>query len=224
MWDESDLWPGIMTQATNGTVNVDVAHSEDSVRLRFGDSELLIGTAPLTLALRRDDKLVLRTGERLRQVAGFPMAPPLLTSEAELTLNLEMGVDEKIFGFGEQFSSLVKNGQRLTLSVEDALGTGTGLTYKPVPLWHSSADYSAFVNTGATLTADVGHVRPSVLGVTVADAGLDGVFFTAPTLRARLRDYTILTGTAGRPDLFAFGYWMGRCRYHSRDEMLEAAS
>lgn len=223
MWSESDVWPGILIESQNGPAEAVVDEDGDRVRVRFGSSELVIGTAPFTLALHRDGGMLLRTGERLRQVAGFPMAPPVLTSDDELSLNLEMGVGEQIFGFGEQFSSLAKNGQSLTLSVEDALGTGTGLTYKPVPLWHSSAGYSAFVNTGATLVADVGHRRPSVLGVTVADAGLDMIVFTAPSLRDRLRDYTALTGHARRPDLFAFGYWMGRCRYHSAGEMLEVA-
>ena len=88
----------------------------------------------------------------LSKIAGFPMAPPVIVQNGSINLNLEMGVDEKIFGFGEQFSRFEKSGQELVLKVNDALGTGTGLTYKPVPLWHSTAGYSAFVNTGATLT------------------------------------------------------------------------
>lgn len=223
MFAEAATWPGILVQDTNGPVDADVTITDEQIRVTFAESELVIGTQPFTLALHRAEKRLLRTGERLRQVAGFPMAPPVLTAPDGIALNLEMGVDENIFGFGEQFSRLTKNGQRLTLSVEDALGTGTGLTYKPVPLWHSSAGYSAFVNTGAVLTADVGQQRPSVLEIGIDDAGLDVTFFTAPTLKDRLRGYTILTGTAMRPDLFAFGYWVGRCRYHSRDEMLEVA-
>jgi alpha-D-xyloside xylohydrolase len=223
MFTESPTWPGILIAETNGPVDAGVSTTGERIRVAFAESELVIGSAPFTLGLNRRGTPLLRTGERLRQVAGFPMAPPVLSSDETIALSLEMGVDENIFGFGEQFNRLAKNGQQLTLSVEDALGTGTGLTYKPVPLWHSSAGYSAFVNTGAAVTADIGQRRPSVLEIGADDTGLDMILFTAPTLKERLRDYTRLTGTAGRPDLFAFGYWVGRCRYHSREEMLEVA-
>lgn len=223
MFHEAPTWPGILTAATNGPVNATVVEDSGAIRVGFGDSELVIGTAPFTLALRRGGRTLLRTGERLRQVAGFPMAPPMLASETGIALNLEMTVSENIVGFGEQFSRLVKNGQQLRLTVEDALGTGTGLTYKPVPLWHSSAGYSALVNTGAVLTADVGHRRPSVLEIALDDNGMDLVLFSAPTLKDRIHDYAALTGAARQPELFAFGYWVGRCRFHSRSEMLTVA-
>ncbi len=224
MWRESEVWPGIMVAATNGVQDTELRDTGDALEVRLAGCTLRIGKLPLTLALYRDEVQLLRTGERLRQVAGFPMAPPVIVQNGSISLNLEMGVGEKIFGFGEQFSRVEKSGQELVLKVNDALGTGTGLTYKPVPLWHSTAGYSAFVNTGAILTADVGHRRPSVLGITLDDAGIDVILFAAPTLTERLRDYTALTGRAQRPPLWAFGYWMGRCRYHSDTEMLAVGS
>ena len=221
MWREPEVWPGIMVAATNGVQDTELRDTGDTLEVRLAGCTLRIGKSPFTLALYRDQVQLLRTGERLRQVAGFPMAPPVIVQNGSINLNLEMGVGEKIFGFGEQFSRFEKSGQELVLKVNDALGTGTGLTYKPVPLWHSTAGYSAFVNTGAILTADVGHRRPSVLGTTLDDAGMDVILFAAPTLKQRLRDYTALTGRAQRPPLWAFGYWMGRCRYHSDTQMLD---
>ena len=64
-------------------------------------------------------------------------------------------------------------------------------------------------------------MRPSVLGITLEDEALDLFLFSAPTAKQRLFDYTALTGRAERPPLWAFGYWMGRCRYHSSREMLQ---
>ena len=223
LWGEPGIWPGIMVSETNGATDFKVNESEDALEIAAAGATLRIGLKPFTISLHRDGTQLLRSGERLRQVAGFPMAPPLLSTEGEISLNLEMGIGEKIFGFGEQFSSLAKNGQELELVVNDALGTGTGLAYKPVPLWHSTAGYSAFVNTGAVLKADVGHERPSVLGITLDDEALDLILFAAPTPKERLFDYTALTGRASRPELWAFGYWMGRCRYVSSDQMLEVA-
>lgn len=221
MWDEPDTWPGILIATTTGDPVAEVCESEHSLEIRLPGCSLRIGRSPFTLALHRGDQLLLRTGERLRQVAGFPMAPPLIVNDNTININFEMAVDERIHGFGEQFSRFDKNGQELVLKVNDALGTGTGRTYKPVPLWHSTLGYSCLINTGAIVTADVGHHRPSVLGISLDDGGLDLVLFGAPTLKERLRDYTALTGRAERPPLWAFGYWMGRCRYHSSTEMIQ---
>ncbi|MDU7361171.1 MAG: glycoside hydrolase family 31 protein [Propionibacteriaceae bacterium] len=151
------------------------------------------------------------------------MAPPVLFDDETISLNLEMGTTEDIYGFGEQFGRLVKNGQRLVLRTEDALGTGTGRAYKPSPVWHSSAGYMALLNSGAEIVADIGHSRPSVLSIISADDCLDLILIVAEHPADRLAEYTRLTGRAQVPPLWAFGYWMGRCRYHSSAEMLDVA-
>lgn len=198
-----------------------VTQTAESVVVESPLLRVVVGRRPFTLAVENvaTGERVLRTAERLRQVAGFPMAPTALVSDDSLTLHFELGFDEDITGFGEQFSRLVKNGQRLVLRVEDALGTGTGLAYKPVPVWHSSRGYTALVNTGAVVTADVGHHLPSVFGLTVADEAVDLYVIGGSTPKRRLTSYTALTGRSAVPPLWAFGYWMGRCRYHTAAEM-----
>ena len=184
---------------------------------------LTVGRAPFTLVLTdiETGDTVLRTADRLRQVAGLLTAPSVVADAGGTTLNLELGPDEDILGFGEQFGRLVKNGQKLRLRSEDACGTGTGMAYKPVPVWHSSRGYTGFVNTGAVVTADVGHSRPSVLSLGVDDAVVDLYVMAGADPAARLTAYTALTGRPDVPQPWAFGYWMGRCRYHSSEEMLE---
>jgi alpha-D-xyloside xylohydrolase len=222
---EDATWLGIVTDAQPGSADMDVDEDEAAVTVSGGGVRVRVTRHPFTL--RVDDiatgRTVLRTAERLRQVAGFPMAPPVLVDGRGTTLHLEMGTEEDVLGFGEQFGRLVKNGQRLVLRVEDALGTGTGMAYKPVPVWHSTSGYTGFLNTGATVTADVGHARPSVLGVTVDDDAVDLYVTVSGDPKARLGDYTALTGRAPLPPLWAFGYWMGRCRYSSRPQMEDVA-
>ena len=223
-------WLGIVTDPAPAPAEFAVDRRRDD-----GTDELVLSTPALSVhiglapfRIRVHDatgRTVLRTSEFLRQVAGFPVAPALLAGleEPRTTLNLEIGPDEVITGFGEQFGPLVKNGQRLLLSVQDALGTGTGMAYKPVPVWHSSRGVTGFVNTGTQMTADIGHQRPSVLSLRVPDAALDLYLIVDPDPKQRLTAYTALTGRPHVPDPWAFGYWMGRCRYHSAAEMLEVA-
>ncbi|MCT2590704.1 hypothetical protein LHJ74_12420 [Streptomyces sp. N2-109] len=234
---EEPGWLGIVLDGTHGpaprvrTADVAVgpggsgpgmADTAQTV-LHTGRMRVRLTRRPFAVAVEdtATGRTLLRTGERLRQVAGFPMAPPVLAGDSGTVLNLELGPDERITGFGEQFGPLVKNGQRLRLRVEDALGTGTGMAYKPVPVWHSSSGYLGFLNTGAVVTADVGHRRPDVLGLTVDDEALDLWIIGSPSPKTRLSRYTALTGRAAVPPLWALGYWMGRCRYHSAAEMNE---
>ena len=219
-------WLGIVTGAPSTAPEFQVTETAEKVVVRTSALTVDVGRKPLRLNVSdADGSLVLRTSEFLRQVAGFPLAPALLTQpeSPRVTLNLEIGPDEVITGFGEQFGPVVKNGQHLLLSVQDALGTGTGLAYKPVPLWHSSRGCTGFVNTGTQMTADIGHQRPSVLSLAVPDTALDLYLFVGPDPKQRLTSYTALTGRAHVPDPWAFGYWMGRCRYHSAAEMLGVA-
>ncbi|MEL6893297.1 MAG: TIM-barrel domain-containing protein, partial [Actinomycetota bacterium] len=238
VFDEPPTWLGIVTEPATGTdVSVDptgpeagvtIEVGDDAARLATGDVRVEVGLHPFRLTVGDADEPVLRTSERLRQVAGFPMAPPIRFTEdgggrARIVLELELEAHEEVLGFGEQFSRLVKNGQQLTLSTEDALGTGTGLAYKPAPVWHSTAGYLGFVNTGAGVEVDVGHERPSVMSLDVDDEALDLYITVSPSPTQRLADYTELTGRGRRPPLWAFGYWMGRCRYHRADEVLDVA-
>ncbi|HKJ12702.1 MAG TPA: TIM-barrel domain-containing protein [Ornithinimicrobium sp.] len=184
---------------------------------------LVVGRLPFSLTLLDPEGLVLtRTSHRLRQVAGLPTAPSVLATHSTVTLQLELAPQELITGFGEQFGGWVKNGQRLFLRVEDALGTGTGMAYKPVPVWHG-AGWSGFLNTGASVSADVGHSLPSVLSLEVHEPVLDLFLLPGPDLPSRLSDYTALTGRGHEPPDWAFGYWVGRCRYLDATQMLDVA-
>jgi alpha-D-xyloside xylohydrolase len=223
--DDDGTAAGIVVHPAPAPEPVTVEQDETQVVLTTSRLRLEVGRAPFTLRLvdRESGATVLRTADRLRQVAGLLTAPSVVVTDRTTTLNLELGADEDILGFGEQFSRLVKNGQLLRLRSEDACGTGTGMAYKPVPVWHSSRGYTGFVNTGAVVNADVGHSRPSVLSLGLEDTAVDLYVFVDGDPGTRLTAYTDLTGRADVPPPWAFGYWMGRCRYHSREEMLEVA-
>ncbi|MPY78253.1 MAG: alpha-xylosidase [Actinophytocola sp.] len=222
--DDDGGWLGIVTNPRPDDVTPSVDDGPE-VALATEFLRVIVRRAPFALRVENvaSGAVLLRTAERLRQAAGFPMAPPVLADASGTTLHFELGADEQILGFGEQFSRLVKNGQTLRLRSEDALGTGTGLAYKPVPVWHSTSGYTGLLNTGAVITADVGHTRPSAFGLTVEDEALDLYVVADASAKRRLSAYTALTGRGPVPPLWAFGYWMGRCRYHSRDEMLDVA-
>lgn len=223
IFDEVPGWLGIVTNDETLDLSA-VEETKNQVTITGENFAVILTKFPLTLrVVNASGRTVLQTGEKLRQVAGFPMAPPLLSVRGRTGINLELQAAEDILGFGEQFGRLIKNGQRLTLRTEDALGTGTGLAYKPVPVWHSTSGYTGFLNTGAVITADVAHERPSVLSLELDDEVLDLFLLVDDDPAQRLGDYVALTGKAQVPPVWAFGYWMGRCRYNTAEEMLDVA-
>lgn len=222
-WELTEETTEDATKATTAT----------TLRLAHGSTVLEIVTEPLSIRLLQDGHTVLWTAERVRQVAGFPLAPALRFGQdgpgpggagrGTTTLAVELGPDETIHGLGEQFGPLARNGQHHDLHVADALGTSSGRAYKPVPLWHTTAGATALLNTGARVRADVGHTLPSVLELEVGAPELDLVLIADPDPLVRLTEYTRLTGRSALPPLWAFGLWLGRCRYRSRSELLDAA-
>jgi len=218
-------WLGIITDPAPEPAVAVVEEHQDEIVAQSSRARVKVRRRPFALSVENAEsgKVVLRTAECLRQAAGFPMAPAVVADDRGTSLHLELAPDETILGFGEQFGRLVKNGQLLRLRTTDALGTGTGLAYKPVPVWHSSTGYTALLNTGSVVTADVGHTRPSVLGLSAADDVLDLYVVVGDRPTDRLSSYTLLTGRAQVPPVWTFGYWMGRCRYHSREQMLHVA-
>lgn len=215
---------GIVVAPRYAEVETTVDQDEQRIVVTGGRLRVILEKRPFSLTVEDADSgaTLLTTAGRLRQVAGLPISPALTVGPAT-ALNLELGPDEDILGFGEQFGRLVKNGQRLRLRVEDALGTATGLAYKPAPVWYSTAGYLALVNTGATVTADVGHSRNGVLGIESGCGELDLYLIAGPDPKTALTAYTRLTGRGSVPPPWAFGYWLGRCRYHSAGEMEQVA-
>lgn len=129
---------------------------------------------------------------------------------------------EKIFGCGESFTRLDKRGQKVVLSVTDALGVEGPQMYKPVPFFLSNRGYGMFVHTSAPITCDFGatHFDRNIL--TVGDDELD-LFVFLGTPREILDAYTEVVGKAPLPPLWSFGLWMSRITYDNEPQAREVA-
>lgn len=207
--------------AEPGAQPVTVLDVGDGVVLRGPGVALRVRAAPFGFTvLDGRDRLAVRTAEHVRQTDGLPLAPALRLDPHPV---LALAVDAApVHGFGEQFAAFDLRGRALRLRVSDAMGTATGLAYKPAPVWHGGG-YLGFVHTGAIVGADVGHSVPDAVQIAVADATLDVFLVPGRDPADRLRRYTALTGRAPAVPDWSLGFWLGRCRYHSAAEMLAVA-
>lgn len=131
--------------------------------------------------------------------------------------------DESFWGFGEKFTDLNKRGQMLHCWQKDALSTNTEDSYKGHPFFISSRGYAILLNTFTRCSFDMGHTSAVSYRMETEDAYLDYILFAQPETdyKAVLRQYIKLAGEIPMIPKWAFGFWMSRCSYRSRQEIEE---
>jgi len=126
---------------------------------------------------------------------------------AHLMQRLTLGVGETIYGMGERFGPLVRNGQSISIWNEDG-GTISDLSYKNIPFYLSSAGYGLMVNSPGRVEFEVATERVSQLQFSVPGEELDFYIFHGPKPKAVLEKYTRLTGRAPMLPDWSFGLWL----------------
>jgi len=120
---------------------------------------------------------------------------------------LALAPGETIYGLGERFSPLVRNGQSVSIWNEDA-GTGSDHAYKNIPFYLSSAGYGLLANHPQRVEFAVGSERVGVTQVAVPGERLDLVLFHGPQPKQVLERYTALLGRPVAPPAWSFGLWL----------------
>lgn len=120
---------------------------------------------------------------------------------------LSMSVGETIYGLGERFGPLVKNGQSISIWNEDG-GTSSDWSYKNIPFYLSSAGYGLLVNSPAKVDFEIGTERVSQMQFAVPGESLDYYIFLGPTPKEIFEKYTRLTGRSAVPPDWSFGLWL----------------
>ncbi|MDY4928165.1 alpha-xylosidase [Clostridium fessum] len=131
--------------------------------------------------------------------------------------------DEAFWGFGEKFTDLNKRGQLLHCWQKDALSTNTEDSYKAHPFFVSSRGYAILLNTYTRCSFDMGHTSQVSYQMEAEDGCLDYIFIGGGRgdYKALLSQYVQLTGAIPLIPKWAFGFWMSRCSYQSRQEIEE---
>ncbi len=118
-----------------------------------------------------------------------------------------IAVGENIYGFGEKFSTFVKNGQTVEVWNNDG-GTCTEQSYKSIPFFVSSRGYGCLVNHPEKVMFEVASETVSKVAFAVQGQHLEYFVFGGDTIADVLRAYTDLTGKPGLPPAFSFGLWL----------------
>jgi alpha-D-xyloside xylohydrolase len=126
---------------------------------------------------------------------------------SHLMQRLSLGVGECIYGMGERFGPLVKNGQSISIWNEDG-GTSSDLAYKNIPFYLSSNGYGLLVNSAGKVDFEIATERVSQLQFSVPQEHLDYYVFLGPEPKQILDKYTRLAGRPAVPPAWSFGLWL----------------
>jgi len=126
-------------------------------------------------------------------------------------------VGECIYGMGERFSALVKNGQMVDIWNEDG-GTSSEQSYKNIPFYLTNRGYGVFVNHPEKVSFEVASEKVERVQFSVPGEALDYFVIYGPTPKEVLQRYTILTGRPALPPAWSFGLWLSTSFTTNYDE------
>ncbi|MGH3415898.1 MAG: alpha-xylosidase, partial [Actinocrinis sp.] len=112
-----------------------------------------------------------------------------------------------VYGLGERFGPLVRNGQSLDIWNADG-GTASEQAYKNVPFFLTNAGYGVFVNHPGRVSFEVASEAVKRVQFSVPGHSLEYFLVYGPTPREILRKYTALTGRPALPPAWSFGLWL----------------
>ncbi|MET7653229.1 MULTISPECIES: alpha-xylosidase [unclassified Streptomyces] len=130
---------------------------------------------------------------------------------------LNLGVGTSVYGLGERFGPLVKNGQVVDIWNADG-GTATEQAYKNVPFYLTDAGYGVLVDHPGKVSFEVGSEAVSRVQFSAETQELTYYVIHGPTPKDILRKYTALTGRPALPPAWSFGLWLSTSFTTSYDE------
>ncbi|GAA3281491.1 hypothetical protein GCM10020218_035250 [Dactylosporangium vinaceum] len=176
------------------------------------------GELSARFALGDEWRLEFAAGGRVLTTSPRKALAALATDDGHfLREQLELGVGETVYGLGERFGPLVKNGQTVDVWNADG-GTSSEQAYKNVPFYVTSGGYGVFVNDPGPVSFEVGSEAVSRVQFSVPGQVLEYLVVYGPTPKEVLRKYTALTGRPALPPAWSFGLWLSTSFTTNYDE------
>ncbi|MHC5906104.1 alpha-xylosidase [Streptomyces sp. S6] len=188
-------------------------YDADHATLTSGELSLKVTrTGPWHLDFRADGRSLTSSGPK-----GMGIMRDTTDGAHYLREQLNLGVGTSVYGLGERFGPLVKNGQTVDIWNADG-GTATEQAYKNTPFYLTDAGYGVFVDHPGKVSFEVGSEAVSRVQFSVEAQELTYYVIHGPTPKEILRKYTALTGRPALPPAWSFGLWLSTSFTTSYDE------
>lgn len=124
-----------------------------------------------------------------------------------MTAQLHLSVREKVYGLGERFGPLTKNGQRVEIWNADG-GTSSEQAYKNIPFYFTNRGYGVLVDSSSNVTFEIQSERTTRVNMVVPGEAIRFYIIYGPTPKEILHRYCQLTGFPALPPAWTFGLWL----------------
>lgn len=141
-----------------------------------------------------------------------------VTPDAEYQIGrLSLGVGELVYGLGERFTPLIRNGQVVDVWQADG-GTSSEQAYKNIPFYLTNRGYGVFVDHPGSVSLEVGSESVAQVQFSVPGQSISYLVIHGPTPKEVLAKYTALTGRPALPPAWSFGLWLSTSFLTDYDE------
>ena len=120
---------------------------------------------------------------------------------------LTLAVGEQVYGLGERFAALTRNGQVVDMWNSDC-GTCSDKGYKDIPFFLTSRGWGVFVNDSARVSFEIGTEQVTRAQFGVPGEDLDYFLIQGPTPKDVLTRFGAITGRPSLPPAWSFGLWL----------------
>jgi alpha-D-xyloside xylohydrolase len=170
----------------------------------------VVSSGPLRAHVSRGNPWQYRfVGDERPLTTSGPRALALMKKSGKTYLReqLSLGVGELVYGLGERFTAVTRNGQSLDTWNEDP-GTASDLAYKNVPFYLTNRGYGVFVNHPGRVAFEIATERVNTAQFSVEGESIDYFVIYGPTPKGVLDKYTALTGRPALLPAWSFGLWL----------------
>ncbi|MGW8482298.1 alpha-xylosidase [Microbacterium sp. NPDC055903] len=212
---------GFAVEGTEGGAGAATVTAEGGSLVTGGLTARIAPGAPWDLSFEVDGRRVTGSGRKAQgyvRLDGDAQVDPGIVNPAPAGVRapradtfvheqLDLGVGELIYGLGERFGPLTKNGQTIDVWNADG-GTSSEQAYKNVPFYLSNRGYGVLVNDSGHVSFEVGSESVERVQFSVTGEVLEYFVIAGPTPKDVVSRYTALTGRPPIVPAWSYGLWL----------------
>ena len=191
-----------------------VSENEESITVKNGKMRLEIRKNPAEFDFYYEDRYLTSFAKKWEKSY---ISHVIKDGESYMDAHLSVDIGEKLYGLGERFTSLVKNGQSVNIWNEDG-GTCTEIAYKNIPFYISNKGYGVFVNDAGPVSFEICSEQVSRAQMCVPGEKIELMIIGGKNMKDALSNYCAITGYPALPPAWSFGLWLTSSFTTSYDE------
>ncbi len=189
----------------------DVAEVDHPVKVEVDDEQGVLRTGDLEVVVRRGAPwdMQFRSGGRLLTQSTGKSLGAVRDEQGNHWMHERLGlsVGEHVYGMGERFGPVVKNGQTVDIWNADG-GTASEQAYKNVPFYLTDRGYGVLVEHAGRASFEVASETVSSVQFSVPGEVLQYLVIDGPTPVDVLRRYVAMTGRPPQVPAWSYGLWL----------------